>query len=281
MNTLNRPVVVGVVDKQPSALSFAIAQARATRSPLRVIHSAGFPSQMAEMYAGAALIEDLRADGQQVLDNARRFVEERAPELEAGFVLTSVPPLQALEDVAEDARVIVLGTDDIPWYERLLRTQVSGHLALHAPCPVVVVPELAYPGRFDGDIVLTLDGDTLADGPIRFAFEEASVHDRTLHVLHAAPPGTLSSDSEEIRANIAEVLAGWHERYPDVVVLPAFAAGDARAMIMRATERAGLVVVGRPHGHSMPFAVARPLAAQVLRGAHCPVAVVPASYPGG
>lgn len=279
MNTANRPVVIGILDQQPSALSFAIAQAQSTRSPLHVIHSAGFPSQLSEFYAGSSLLEDLRADGQQVLDAARRFVEEQAPEVDTQYILTDVPPLQALEDVAAEARVIVLGTDDVPWLDRLLRTTVTGHLARHAPCPVVVVPELSYSGRFEGDIILTLHGDTVADGPIRFAFEQADTHDRVLHVLHATPPGTLRSDSEEIRADIAEVLAGWRERYPDVMVLPAYASGDAKTIVLRATESAGLVVVGRPHGHARPFAVSRPLATEVLRRCHGPVAVVPATYP--
>lgn len=279
MNTVNRPVVIGLLDHQPWALSFAIAQAQSTRSPLRVIHSAGSPSQLSEFYAGSALLEDLRADGQQVLDAARRFVEEHAPEVDAQYTLTDVAPLHALEGVATEARFIVLGTDDVPRFERLLRTKVSGYLARHAPCPVVVVPELSYLGSFEGDIVLTLDGDALADGPIRFAFEQAEAHDRVLHVLHATPPGTLGSDSEEVRANIAEVLAGWRERYPDVMVLPAYASGNAKAIVLRATERAGLVVVGRPHGHATPFAVSKPLATEVLRRCHGPVAVVPASYP--
>lgn len=281
MNTANRPVVIGIVDKQPSALTFAIAEARSRLSPLHVIHSAGLSSQISEFSAESILEDDVRAAGQEVLDDARRFVEDQAPGLDVEYTLTSVPPLSALEEAATSARVMVLGADDIPWFDRLLRTTVSGHLARHAPCPVVVVPELAYPARFEGDIVLTLDGDTLADGPIRFAFEEANAHDRVLHVLHATPPGTLTSDSEEIRANIAEVLAGWREPYPDVTVLDAYTFGDPKAVVLRASERAALVVVGRPHGgHTTPFAVSRPLATEVLRGSHSPVAVVPASYSG-
>lgn len=281
MNAVNRPVVIGLADRQPWVLRCAVAEACATQSPLWIMHSTGLPPQMSDSYVEPLVLDDLQAAGQEILDDARRIVEEQAPGLDVEYVLTSVPPLQALESAADEARVMFLGADDVPWFDRLLRTAVAGQLARHAPCPVVVVPEQARSHQAEGDIVLTLDGDTPAEGPIHFAFEEASAHDRVLHVLHATPPGTPPSDLQEIRANIAEVFAVWRERYPDVTVLDAFTVGEPAAVVLRATERAALVVVGRPHGRLKSFAVSRPLASEVLRGSHSPVAVVPVSYPGG
>lgn len=278
MNTANRPVVIGLADKQPSALRCAVAEARATRSPLRVIHSTGLPPQLSESYVEPVALEEVRAAGQELLDDARRRVQEQAADLPAEYVLTSVPALQALERAADDARAVVVGADDVPWFDRLLRTAVAGQLALQAPCPVVVVPELGPPSGSEGDIVLTLDGDTSVNAPMRFAFEEASAHGRALHVLRAAAPRTIGADAQQIPADIAETLAGWRETYPDVTVLDDSTVGDRRAVLLRATERAGLVVVGRPRGRTTPFAMSRPLATEVLRGSHSPVAVVPASY---
>ena len=141
MNTATSPVVVGIADKQPSALGVAIRQASATESPLWVVHSVGVPSQAAEFYAGYEVIEDLRRTGQGVLDDARHFIEREAPGLEVDYILSTDEPLHAIQHAAANARLIVLGADDVPWYDRLLRTKVAGHLALHAPCPIIVVPE--------------------------------------------------------------------------------------------------------------------------------------------
>lgn len=141
-------------------------------------------------------------------------------------------------------------------------------------------PERSYPTALGGGVVIALDGDSPATGPLQFAFEQADARGDELHVLHAIPPGTRKSDAEAIRANIGAVLAGWSDTYPRVRVLLSFPADEADDACGRATERSKLVVLGRPHRHSLPLPLARPLAAEVLRHAHGPVAVVPADYRG-
>jgi nucleotide-binding universal stress UspA family protein len=247
MSNTIKPVVVGIGDKQPSALRFAVREARSSGSPLRVVHSVGMPAQAAEFYLGASvsMLDELRKDGQSVLDGARHHIEELDPTLAVEYVLTELAPLEALEREASRARVLVVGADDVPWFDRLLRTKIAGYLARNAPCPVVVVPELEFPSGPGGEVVLTLDGDTSATGPLRMAFQEADARDCLLHVLHATPPGTLRADADASRANVAEV-----------------------------------VIVGRPHNHGMPLSLTRPLAMKILSTAQCPVAVVPADYQG-
>jgi nucleotide-binding universal stress UspA family protein len=115
---------------------------------------------------------------------------------------------------------------------------------------------------------------------LRFAYEQADARHTSLHVLHATPPGTQSKDMEIIRANVAEVIAGWSDAYPGVRVMLSFPMDDPEEACVRATELAELVVVGRPHGRSLPFSLARPLASRVIRRAHCPVAIVPSDYRG-
>ncbi|MET0821940.1 MAG: universal stress protein [Aeromicrobium sp.] len=270
-----RPIVIGIVDKQPTALRFAVREARSRRLPLQVVHSTWIPTQAGDVYVGFEASDADRAAGRELLDEARRLVEHEAPDLEADYVLTGTPAEQVLQHAASEASSIVVGSDDVPWYDRLLRTRIAGHLALHAPCPVVVVPELSYPGEHEGDVVLTLDGDTAAEGPIGFAFEEASRREAALHVLHVTRLGVSADQAQHERADIAEVLAGWRERFPDVAVVQTFRHDDIEPAVLRATEQSSLVVMGRPHHHTVPFSASRSLAAEVVRHAHCPVAVVP------
>jgi nucleotide-binding universal stress UspA family protein len=276
------PVVVAIADKQPSALRFAAHEACSRRAPLRVVHSTNVPLRVAELFAGevATLPEELHAAGQALIDAAREVLEAFDVDVVVDYVLTPHTPIDALMEEAGGAALLVVGADDVRWFERLMRTKVAGYLAQHAPCPVVVVPEQEFPTGPDGEVIVALDGATAAIGAVRLAFEEATARDCLLHVLHATPVGTLRTDEEAARARVAEELAGWRETYPDVPVLEGFTNDDPEAALVRATRSADLVVLGRPDETGLPLALVRPLAMRVLRAAQCPVAVVPADYRG-
>lgn len=275
-----KPVVVAIADKQPSALRFAVREARLSGTRLRVIHSVGIPAQAAGYYASldSTMLEELRTAGQDTLDDARRYIEQQDSTLETEYILSAQAPLEALVREAEAAHVLIVGADDVSWLDRLLRTNVAGYLARHAPCPVIIVPERELPMAADGQVVVTVDGNTSAAGPLRLAFDEASARGSLLQVLHAIPPGTLAADAEAARASVAEVLAGWREEYPDVMVLEHYVVDDPAEAVVSVSERAELVVVGRPRNHTIPLSVSRPLAVKVLSQSNCPVAVVPVDY---
>ncbi|MEJ7634942.1 universal stress protein [Aeromicrobium sp.] len=280
MISSRRPVVIGIADKQPTALRCAMHEAQRAGTSLQVVHAASIPVQSAEFYVGVDVFEDVKAAGQKVLDDAREFIEQEASSPPVAYVLSTAPAIETLERAAADAQLLVIGADDIPWYDRMLGGGVARHMAKHSACPVVVVPEVAYPASRKGGVVVTLDGDSTASGPLTYAFEQADMGGHELHVLHATPPATLTEDVQAIRANIGEVLAGWSEIYPDVRVIRAFIFDGAEEAIVNATAHAELVVVGRTSSRNASFALARPLAMQVLKRASCPVAIVPADYRG-
>jgi nucleotide-binding universal stress UspA family protein len=285
MNTSPRPVVVGISAKQSTVLRYAVAEAARLKTSLRVVHCFALPTQAAEFYVGGDVLDSYRIAGEAVIADSRELIEDEYPEAEVEYVLANGMPGVVLLAESVTAQAIVLGADDIPWYDRMLGGEVSGHLARKASCPVVVVPEVEQPevdrvgSRRDG-VVVTIDGDTSATSPLRYGFEQADLRGETLHVLHAAPAATMQDDFDNHRANVAEILAGWAELYPGVRVLSSLTSGDPLETCIAATEHASLVVIGRPHSHTVLFALARPMAMQVLRQAHCPVAVVPTDYRG-
>lgn len=280
MNSVKSPVIIGIADKQPTALRFALREALRSGAEMRVVHAASIPAQGAYPYLGPVELDGIKAAGQKVLDDAREFLDQEVALPPVTLELSITSAVDALQQATTGAQLLVIGADDIPWYDRMLGGGVARHMASHAPCPVVVVPEVAYPAKPTGGVVVTLDGDTSATGPLTYAFEQASTRGHELHVLHATPPATLAADAEAIRANIAEVLAGWAETYPHVRVIRAFVVDGTEPAIVAASAHAELVVVGRPHSKSVPFALTRPLAMQVLRRAGCPIAIVPADYRG-
>ncbi|WP_188110660.1 universal stress protein [Aeromicrobium ginsengisoli] len=280
MNSVKSPVIIGLADKQPTALRFALREALRSGAKMRVVHAASIPVQAVYPYLGPVELDGIKAAGQKVLDDAREFLDQEVALPPVTFVLSIASAVDALQEAASGAQLLVIGADDIPWYDRMLGGGVARHMASHAPCPVVVVPEVAYPATPNGGVVVTLDGGTSAAGPLTYAFEQASARRHELHVLHATPPATLAADAEAIRANIAEVLAGWSETYPHVRVIRAFVVDGTESAIVAASAHAELIVVGRPHSKNVSFALTRPLAMQVLRRAGCPVAIVPSDYQG-
>jgi len=281
MKELVAPVVVGISDKQPTALRFALREAHRRGGTLRVVHAADHPAQDLEFLSGSGIVvENIQQSGQDILDEAKHFIDQEVTTVSVDYVRSEATTIEALEEEARSAHVLVVGADDISWPDRLLGGSISAHLSGHADCPVIVVPERAYPTPLSGGVCIALDGDTSAAGPLRFAHQQADAGNTSLHVLHATPPGTQHSDMDVIRANVGEVLAGWSNAFPGVRVLLSFPMDDPEEACVRATEQAELVVVGRPHARSLPFSLARPLASRVIRRAHCPVAIVPSNYRG-
>ncbi len=278
MITAPRPVVLAVSGKQPAAVQFAVEEAARCRTSLRVVHCYQLPAASAELYLDAGIVASFRDAGQAVLDETRVLIDEIGG-TRAEYVLTNNSPHVELDAESQHALSIVLGTDDVTWFDRLLGGAVAAHLVRIAACPVIVVPEQEFQTAPARGVVVTIDGDTSAAGPLRYGFEQADARSETLHVLHAAPGATTQEDIDIHGANLAEVVAGWQEQYPDVSVVLSSTSGDPVETCVDSTAGASLVVVGRPHGNSAPLAITRPLAVQVIRTARCPVAIVPSSHP--
>ena len=138
---------------------------------------------------------------------------------------------------------------------------VSSALVHHAHCPVAVIHE---DGAMTGNlprapVLVGIDGSPASEAATAIAFEEASRRGVDLAALHAWIDPRVSgskglfqdskwdaqlADEEE---TLAERLAGWHERYPDVEIRRRIEIGDPARWLIEASERAQLIVVGS-HG---------------------------------
>jgi len=277
---LRRPIVVGVEDKQQAALRYALNEAQSLGCGVRVVHAYSITT------TGSAMLSDDVMDASAeaafaVVDAAREFIESEDTSVPVEYAVEFGAPTHVLQGESQNARAVILGPENSSWYERILAGEVGSWLSRHAQCPVVVVPEYWYQHQVRrGGIVVTVDGATDAHGPLTFAFAAADRLSQELHVLHVVPPATSVGDEEEHRMNIAQVLAGWADKYPTVRVFRSLVFGEADEVCIGSTSLANLVVVGRPHGQNLPFALVRPVAVSVIKEANCPVAVVPPNYDG-
>jgi len=266
-------IVVGLKEKQPTALRFAAQAAIEHHANLRVVHcldlrtAADFVSVPHKEFPP----ESWRAAGEAVIDQARADVSELQPTPNADFVLADGRPFQTLRDETAGASMLVVGLDADSSFGPLFGGSVTQRLISHSGVPVAVVPERTWADEISGPVFVAIDTRTPAAGPLRFAFSEASRTSKELHVAHVIPEMETFGQSQPRRIDVSEVLAGWSEEFPDVTVKHRFFFDDADDGCVRASEEASLLVLGRRKtqifGH--------PVLSEIAKRVHCPCVVVP------
>ncbi len=256
-------VVVGV-DGSPGskvAVQWAAGDAELRNVPLTLVH-------VVPATAGTWLESSLvptwmrgqRERGRQVLDEALKTAEETRQRGSAKIncEMPCAITIPALVDLSKDADLVVVGCLGTGTLRGRHLGSVSSGLIHHAHCPVAVIHDGV---RLNGDaarapVLVGIDGSRESELATAIAFDEASRRKVGLAALHAwsdvsvfdsmvSLPGpgwpALRAIEDEI---LAERLAGWGERYPDVPVFRLIARDEPAHAIVDASESAQLVVVG-------------------------------------
>ena len=192
-----------------------------------------------------------------------------------------------LLDSAVGAHLLVVGSRGRGSVASLLLGSVSVDVSAHAPCPVVVVrPEndRARFGPFVGRIVVGVDGSDASMAALDFAFELASTEFKPLAIVHAWGAAGVYRDlmsyevrletAEEHELQVAESIAGYAEKYPDVLVTQHQDEEDPSRTLVAASEDADTVVVGSRGRGDAKAVVFGSVSRFVVEHAHCPVIVV-------
>ncbi|MGK2865847.1 MAG: universal stress protein [Mycobacterium sp.] len=161
-----------------------------------------------------------------------------------------------LVDMSKDAQMVVVGCRGLGRIEGLILGSVSAGLLHHAHGPVAVIhQEVSASNRpADAPVVVGVDGSPASELALEVAFDEASRRGVALIAVHAwldrsaTVPGIywedFRVDAEEI---LAERLAGWSERYPDVTVVRSAVESRPAQELISQSKSAQLLVVGS-HG---------------------------------
>lgn len=286
-------VVVVVLDASAvdrGAVCWAAETARASARPLHLVHALEEPAVAVADASGTVLVASsdqlARAVG-AARARARHLVADLAPD--AGVSVVTGDVLPQLVAASRSAHLMVLGDTLLRAAPPCPGQPVAAFLAMRAPCPVVVVPgadrsarEVTTPTRAMGTrraVVVGVDGTHAGRGALELAFAQASVGGALLKVVHAWPSSGLGGEDGQVgraerRAMVSELLAGFRERYPDVLVVTHLIRGEAVAALIGRSWRAELLVLSgcyvQGRGGLLPGAVT--LAA--LQRARCPVAMV-------
>jgi nucleotide-binding universal stress UspA family protein len=261
------PVVVGIDGSEASerALSYAAWEANRRGVPLNLIYghqpSPTYGPGMVYAYADT----DIRGWAEELLDVTAIRIREQFPELVlVRHKLIVGSPAGALIDQSRGATMVVVGSRGRGGFGGHLLGSVSSQVAAHSTAPVVVVRPPAYPnGPVDrGPILVGVDGSDGSRDALEFGFEQASARDVPLFavyvwgVLPTNNLGPISKDffeydqaQGEAERLLAEAMAGWRDKYPDVEVdaLATHSFNPVRTLADLGSH-AGLIVVG-PRGH--------------------------------
>ncbi|MFE2994657.1 universal stress protein [Nocardia sp. NPDC059246] len=288
------PVVVGVDNSEGSAraVHWAANYAAQWRRRLHIVHGLDLVavSRGVGPYAVAApsLAEAVKAAGAAAIARARLAAGDYEPELTVSSAVSTDSPARVLIDLSESAFAVVIGaTGTAGTLSHLGSTLFS--VTSHARGAVVVVrpdPDAANAVRGSGPVVVGVDGSRVSEAAIGAAFAEASEREVGLVAVHVFSDWDTGQFADAVipvvtaelagieEAVLAERLAGWQEKYPDVSVSrEVFASGPA-GRLGELSKTAQLVVVGsRGRGGFLGMLLGS-TTQSLVQHAHCPVMVV-------
>jgi nucleotide-binding universal stress UspA family protein len=285
-----RTVVVGIDGSESAlrAVRWAAAETSRRGVPLRVVtafswyhdHALGQPG------LGADYREIMLKVARRQLADAVSVAEEESAgnaveaELVAGF------PIPVLREESERAELMVVGDRGFGGVSGLLVGSVAVAMAAQAQCPVVLVRGAEGEPVQDRSrpVVVGVDGSPISDAALAFAYEAAAARGVPLLAVHTwwdllvdptmAPLLDWDAIEADEREVLAERLAGWGEKYPDVRVQRLVARDRPARALVEESRRAQLVVVGSRGRGAAAGLLLGSVSHAVLHRAHCSVAVV-------
>ncbi|WP_336082769.1 universal stress protein [Nocardia sp. SSK8] len=274
-HTGNQPIVVGVDGSEQAriALRWGAECATRHRAPLHLVYAIDVPVD----YGPGPIYdaERLRRHGDSVVATAAAEATQHT-DVEISTAAVSGSPVAVLRDRSATARLLVIGSRGLGALRRTLLGSVSTSLARHAACPVAVIPE-SEPAP-DAAVVVGVDGSACSAEAIALAFDEAARRGARLVAVHAWTEffhydsrATMQTQAESL---VAESLAGYAEKYPDVTVERLVTQDRPARAVLAAGADAQLIVVGSRGRGGFTGMTLGSVAQAVLHGADRPVIVV-------
>ncbi len=273
------------------AVDWAARDASLRGVPLKLVHVLNPPIVMAfpDVPMPAGYLDWQESEGRAVLEAANATALEAAPGLDISTEMISGPSVPTLVEQSKDAGLLVVGCRGRGALARGLLGSISTGLVHHAFCPVAVIhdedPLMPHPSK--APVVVGVDGSPASEHALEIAFEEASLRGVDLMAVHAWSddsvfefPGTDWTTLQEMgEETLAERLAGWQERYPDVLVRRLVVADRPAHQLLEQSASAQLLVVGSHGRGGFAGMLLGSVGTTVVHNAKMPVIVARATMP--
>lgn len=225
-------------------------------------------------------------NARHVIDQAQKVFRASLDDAEPPAMRTSVRHggvATTLVAASTEAQLVVAGSRGMGAVGRALLGSVSSGLVHYAHCPVAVVHGEGSPAPDPtAPVLLGIDGSPASEDATAVAFDEASRRGVDLVALHAWSDVGVSlalgidwhQYEDEGHEILAERLAGWQEKYPDVQVRRRIVCDRPSRWLIEESQRAQLVVVGNRGRGGFGGMLLGSVSTAVAERAKCPVLVV-------
>ena len=286
-------VVVGADGSGGSHIAVRWAADLAARRGRRLLIVHGFDIEATRAVRNSydamnpAVQHGLRNHGETLVAAARQLAQEAEADLIVDCEVSPDSPARLLIRHSQSANLVVVGaTGALGAIAHLGSTVLT--VAAHGHGSIVVVRGADITGttRSIGPVVVGVDGSAVSDAAVAAAFREAAVRDSDLFAVHtwtdldtghlpqpelAVPAGDWETAEDAV---LAERLAGWQEKYPDVgITRKVDHSGPARTLT-KYSKFAQLVVVGSRGRGGFSGLLLGSTSSALVQHAHCPVMVV-------
>lgn len=282
------PIVVAVdgSDSAHQAARWAATQAARRGRRLRFVHAYEFPLEYDAVLVDRMTLHDaVRRTATDVVQKAMATIEPASPDLPIESATLHGPAAATLRDASRDASLLVLGSRGLGGFTGLLAGSVTVALAAHGHCPVAIIRgEEAAP---EAPVVVGVDGSTASEAAVALAFDEAAtrgcglvaVHTWTDTVFPVTPNGAYYPEldwtklTERATKLLAERIAGWQEKFPDVTVRQVVEHDRPARVLLREAQGAQLIVVGSRGRGGFAGLVLGSVSQAMIHHSPCPVIV--------
>lgn len=286
--TKHRGILVAT-DGSPAAeiaVEWAAREAVLHRLPLSIVHVIESPSvrMWPQVPLPSELLDLLNRKGQDILEAATKTAKQATAgkDLAITAELVAAGVLPTLIDLSKDADMIVVGCRGLGAIGRRLLGSVSWGLLHHANSPVAVIHEEEPPSGSNAPVVVGIDGSPASESATAIAFDEASRRGVELIAVHAwsdmrvyeLPGCEVSALRREAEEALGERLAGWQEKYPDVVIRRVVAMDRPKDELLEQSNSAQLTVLGSHGRGGFAGMLLGSVSSAVAESARTPVLVV-------
>ncbi|MGY2012086.1 universal stress protein [Nocardia gipuzkoensis] len=284
-------VVVGIDGSEASDLAVQWAAETAARRGRRLLIVHGLDLAATQAVFGLydlvvpAVAQKLREEGAARLAHAAGLARRVGPTLRVDTELSPAHPATVLIEQSASAHLVALGAGEGGELAHVGSTLLA--VTAHGHGEIVVVRDTGSEQRTrtDGPVVVGVDGSPAAEAAIGAAFAEADLRGTSLVAVHGADDFTFRSMASTIelfpalgletaaQLMLAEQLAGWQEKFPDVQVKREVSIVRTRNLLTVWSKSAQLLVVGSRGRGGFRSLVLGSISNFLVQHAHCPVMV--------